>query len=410
MRLLMWIVAGSFDVWKTAVVSASLQPVVSHAKVGGLGVIVFRVDAVPAPAACNHPKLLELSFSALTLRTLRVTTPRPHAARSNPSCLTPRSAVTEAADHVLEVAVFCFDDASAVCNHPNVDEKTSFTTDDNGMDKVSRTDDDPSNEDDDNIDNEWWSSYDILPSEDFENNEHGANSENEDVDIEMSKIIMRNRGPEGSDGPDDSEDGAEMDIVEAQYQQQMLETHWKVMAMTFWSQGDAYIFYNKHAKEREFGIRREKVKRRKDASGIIRFRRSRRVPEGAADPSMAALGSKLAQLQAKACEATRFAARHGCAYHKTLMEKNKQFVVQPPTVEKCQELSKQLFYTRIASIPGRCEAFWKEVDQVKQLWRNRSDLNVEHAGIAALFGLELYGWFCVGEIAGRGFTLTGYSV
>ncbi|KAI5019859.1 hypothetical protein ZWY2020_044747 [Hordeum vulgare] len=138
--------------------------------------------------------------------------------------------------------------------------------------------------------------------------------------------------------------------------------------------------------------------------------RSRRVPEGAADPSMAALGSKLAQLQAKACEATRFAARHGCAYHKTLMEKNKQFVVQPPTVEKCQELSKQLFYTRIASIPGRCEAFWKEVDQVKQLWRNRSDLNVEHAGIAALFGLELYGWFCVGEIAGRGFTLTGYSV
>ncbi|KAM3299459.1 hypothetical protein ACQJBY_040777 [Aegilops geniculata] len=125
---------------------------------------------------------------------------------------------------------------------------------------------------------------------------------------------------------------------------------------------------------------------------------------------MAALGSKLAQLQAKACEATRFVARNGCAYHKTLMEKNKQFVVQPPTVEKCQELSKQLFYTRIASLPGRCEAFWKEADQVKQLWRNRKDLNVEHAGIMALFGLELYGWFCVGEIAGRGFTFTGYSV
>ncbi|GJN17823.1 hypothetical protein PR202_gb04922 [Eleusine coracana subsp. coracana] len=42
----------------------------------------------------------------------------------------------------------------------------------------------------------------------------------------------------------------------------------------------------------------------------------------AADP-MAALGSKLAQLQSKACEATRLAAKHGCAYHKTLMEKNK---------------------------------------------------------------------------------------
>ncbi|VAH09711.1 unnamed protein product [Triticum turgidum subsp. durum] len=62
------------------------------------------------------------------------------------------------------------------------------------------------------------------------------------------------------------------------------------------------------------------------------------------------------------------------------------------------------------SLPGRYEAFWKEADQVKQLWKNRKDLNVEHAGIIALFGLELYGWFCVGEIAGRGFTLTGYSV
>jgi hypothetical protein len=67
---------------------------------------------------------------------------------------------------------------------------------------------------------------------------------------------------------------------------------------------------------------------------------------------MAALGSKLAQLQGKVCEATRFAAKHGCAYQKSLLEKNKQYVVQPATVEKCQELSKQLFCTRIA----RCDS------------------------------------------------------
>jgi len=63
---------------------------------------------------------------------------------------------------------------------------------------------------------------------------------------------------------------------------------------------------------------------------------------------MAALGSKLAQLQSKACEATRIVAKHGCSYHKTFMEKNKHYVVDPPTIEKCQELSKQLFYTRLA--------------------------------------------------------------
>lgn len=26
------------------------------------------------------------------------------------------------------------------------------------------------------------------------------------------------------------------------------------------------------------------------------------------------------------------------------------------------------------------------------------------------FGAEVYAWFCIGEIVGRGFSLTGYSV
>lgn len=125
---------------------------------------------------------------------------------------------------------------------------------------------------------------------------------------------------------------------------------------------------------------------------------------------MAALGSKLAQLQSKACEATRFVAKHGCAYHKTLMEKNKHHVVDPPTIQKCQELSRQLFYTRLASLPGRYEAFWKELDSAKLLWKNRNNLKVEDVGVAALFGIELYAWSCLGEIVGRGFTLTGYHV
>ena len=44
------------------------------------------------------------------------------------------------------------------------------------------------------------------------------------------------------------------------------------------------------------------------------------------------------------------------------------------------------------SIPGRSESFWKEVDCVKQLWKNRRELKVEDAGIAALFGLECFAW------------------
>ncbi|ONK68286.1 uncharacterized protein A4U43_C05F9670 [Asparagus officinalis] len=120
------------------------------------------------------------------------------------------------------------------------------------------------------------------------------------------------------------------------------------------------------------------------------------------------MASKLHQLQSKASQASQFVAKHGSAYYKQLLENNKQHIVEPATVEKCQELSKQLFYTRLASIPGRYEAFWKELDGVKQIWKNRKELKVEDAGLAALFGIELYAWFCVGEIAGRGFTFTGY--
>lgn len=68
------------------------------------------------------------------------------------------------------------------------------------------------------------------------------------------------------------------------------------------------------------------------------------------------------------------------------------------------------FLCYVYSIPGRYEAFWKEVDYVKHLWKNRQELKVEDAGIAALFGLECFAWFCAGEIVGRGFTITGYHV
>ncbi|KAK9125911.1 hypothetical protein Scep_014757 [Stephania cephalantha] len=122
------------------------------------------------------------------------------------------------------------------------------------------------------------------------------------------------------------------------------------------------------------------------------------------------MASKLIQLKSKATQASQFVAKHGTAYYKELLEKNKHYVQQPPTIEKCSELSNQLFYTRLASIPVRYEAFWKELDYVKHLWKNRKELKVEDAGIAALFGLEVFCWFCAGEIVGRGFTFTGYYV
>ncbi|CAI0377777.1 unnamed protein product [Linum tenue] len=65
------------------------------------------------------------------------------------------------------------------------------------------------------------------------------------------------------------------------------------------------------------------------------------------------MASKLHQLQSKACQATQFVSKHGTTYYKQLLEQNKQYIQQPATVEKCDELSKQLLYTRLARVVNR---------------------------------------------------------
>uniref|UniRef100_A0A0D3CMN3 Uncharacterized protein n=1 Tax=Brassica oleracea var. oleracea TaxID=109376 RepID=A0A0D3CMN3_BRAOL len=60
------------------------------------------------------------------------------------------------------------------------------------------------------------------------------------------------------------------------------------------------------------------------------------------------MASKLLQMKSKACEASKFVSKHGTTYCKQFLEKNRQYIQEPDTVEKCQELSKQLPYTRLA--------------------------------------------------------------
>ena len=62
------------------------------------------------------------------------------------------------------------------------------------------------------------------------------------------------------------------------------------------------------------------------------------------------MASKLKQLQSKASQASQFVAKHGNVYYKQLLEQNKQYIQEPPTVEKCNLLAKQLFYTRLARL------------------------------------------------------------
>ncbi|KAE8804606.1 mutator protein [Hordeum vulgare] len=97
----------------------------------------------------------------------------------------------------------------------------------------------------------------------------------EDVDVENAKnnkddSFYDNVNQEDIDDCIDDDGEVEIDIVETEKLEKMQDTHCKVMEMTFQFQGDAYMFYNNHAKERGFGIRKEKVKRGKGSAGIIR--------------------------------------------------------------------------------------------------------------------------------------------
>jgi hypothetical protein len=60
------------------------------------------------------------------------------------------------------------------------------------------------------------------------------------------------------------------------------------------------------------------------------------------------MASMARQLQSKAAVATKLVAEQGSSLYKRVLEENKHYIQQEPTVQKCQELSKQLFYTRLA--------------------------------------------------------------
>lgn len=50
----------------------------------------------------------------------------------------------------------------------------------------------------------------------------------------------------------------------------------------------------------------------------------------------------------KLVQASNFLVKNGGTYYKQMVEQNKHHVQGPPTIEKCQTLAKQLFYTRLA--------------------------------------------------------------
>ncbi|KAK9862907.1 hypothetical protein WJX84_003120 [Apatococcus fuscideae] len=90
------------------------------------------------------------------------------------------------------------------------------------------------------------------------------------------------------------------------------------------------------------------------------------------------------------------------------MKKNSQYVVKDP--EAAEKLLKQYMFTTLSRIPTGISHCQQEYQQVSKKLAQGSHINMTEAGTYALFAAEVYAWFCVGEIAGRGFTFGGYNV
>lgn len=94
--------------------------------------------------------------------------------------------------------------------------------------------------------------------------------------------------------------------------------------------------------------------------------------------------------------------------YKKLMAANEQYVVKDK--EAADKLLKQYVYTNLARIPQGVEASQKDIGTLRTKFSKISDMPLTELGTYALFAGEVYAWFCVGEIAGRGFSLGGYKV
>ena len=51
----------------------------------------------------------------------------------------------------------------------------------------------------------------------------------------------------------------------------------------------------------------------------------------------------------------------------------------------------------------------REWEAIRESARNWRELSLGEVGTGAAFCAECFAWFCIGEIVGRGGTLTGYD-
>lgn len=96
------------------------------------------------------------------------------------------------------------------------------------------------------------------------------------------------------------------------------------------------------------------------------------------------------------------------ARYAEMMKANRGYV-KDTGYDALSQMTKELYYTRWASLPVRYAEASKQLAELKAHVRNYQAWTLRDAGMGALVAGELAAFYTVGEILGRG-SLLGYSV
>ena len=90
------------------------------------------------------------------------------------------------------------------------------------------------------------------------------------------------------------------------------------------------------------------------------------------------------------------------------MAANAEYVVKDEA--RAKRLGREFVYTNLARVPGAIVSATAEMETVRAAARRAraGEIDMRTVGASAVFAAEVYAWFCVGEIVGRGGKLTGY--
>lgn len=94
--------------------------------------------------------------------------------------------------------------------------------------------------------------------------------------------------------------------------------------------------------------------------------------------------------------------------YEAMMKNNAEYIVKDDAA--ADKLAKQWFYTKMSKIPAGIQHSEQELGVLRNKLSQASELSAQEMGLYVAFAAELFAWFSIGEILGRGGSITGYDV